>query len=234
MLSIRSLLALAALTLGGSAHAHTVWLEADKVRSGDFLVRFGGHAGKSDTYDAARLGAAAAFDAAGSPLALQRESGSGGVRLTPSAAPAVMTLSFDNGIWSKAAGGRSINKPMTELPGAVSGIHALKYNKTILQWGASATRSFGQPFELVPQSPAAPRAGQPLQLRVLIDGRPAAGIKLAFGEEGADAITDAEGLASIVARPGTNRLWAGQRQPVQGDPRLTERSIEYSLVFVAE
>lgn len=228
------LLALALLGVCAQAGAHTVWLEADKAHAGDYLVMFGGHAGKTESYPADKLGAVAAVDAAGKPVALRREDGAGGVRLSPAAAPALIAVSFDNGYWSKGADGRSVNKPMNEVPGAVSGVHAIKYHKTIVQWGEQATHAIGQPFELVPLSAATPRAGRPLKLRVLLDGKPAAGIKLAFGEEGADAVSDAEGIASIVPRAGINRLWSGRRTALNGDARTTERSIEYSLVFTAQ
>lgn len=228
--------ALAAIALFGAstqAGAHTVWLEADTAHPGDYRVMFGGHAGKTESYDMAKLGAVAARDASGKPVVLQRRDGADGVRLSPAAKPALLIVAFDNGYWSKNAKGKSINRPMTEVPDAVSGVHAIKYHKTIVQWTDAVTHATGQPFELVPVSASAPRAGQPLQLRVLIDGKPAAGIKLAFGEEGSDAMSDAQGVASIVPQPGINRLWAGQRLNVQGDPRLTESSIEYSLVFTA-
>lgn len=232
--SLRTVLAVLLLTACAQAGAHTVWLEADTARAGDYRVMFGGHAGKTESYDATKLGAVAAFDAAGKPIALNRKDAADGVRLSPAARPTLLTVTFDNGFWSKTPKGKSVNQPMTEVPGALSGVHAIKFHKTIIQWTDSISQAVGQPFELVPVSTAAPRAGQPLQLRVLIDGKPAAGIKLAFGEEGEDAVSDAQGLASIVVRPGTNRLWAGQRQNVQGDPRLTERSVEYSLIFTAQ
>lgn len=232
-LKLRAVLAMTLLGATAQAGAHTVWLEADSAHAGDYRVMFGGHAGKTESYDAAKLGAIAAQDATGKPVALHRRDGADGVRLSPAARPALLTVAFDNGYWSKTAKGKSVNRPMTEVPDAVSGVHAVKYHKTIVQWTDAVIRATGQAFELVPLSASAPRAGQPLQLRVLIDGKPAAGIKLAFGEEGSDAVSDGQGVASIVPRPGINRLWAGQRQNVQGDPRLTEISVEYSLVFTA-
>lgn len=229
-----SLLALACAALAGPAAAHSVWLEADPAQAGAYLVRFGGHADKVEGYVPRKLGAVNAYDAAGNPVAVQREDGSDSVRVHPAAVAALLTASFDNGYWSKAAGGKSINKPMTEVPGAVSGVHALKYHKTIVQWGEPATRAVGQPLELRPLTATAPRAGQPLQLEVLVDGKPAAGIRLGFGEDAANIVSDAKGVASIVPRAGLNRLWAGSRQPVRDDPRLTELSVEYSLVFTAQ
>lgn len=234
-------LALALATLGtlaaGRAAAHTVWLEDDPARAGSYVVMFGGHEGKTETYDARKLGAVGAIDAGGATVAVARSEAAGGVRLTPATAVDVLTLAFDNGYWSKTAGGRSVNRPMNEVADAVGGVHALKFHKRIVRWGERATRSYGQAFELVPVAAAAPRAGEPLRLRVLIDGTPIAGIRIAFGEEGTDAgsaVSDANGIASVVPAPGLNRLWSGRRVAVTNDPRTTELSTEYSLVFHAE
>ncbi|CAL94835.1 DUF4198 domain-containing protein [Azoarcus olearius] len=230
---LAALAALLCAALAGPAAAHTVWLEADSARAGDYLVRFGGHADKLESYPAEKLGAVHAYDAAGAPLAVQREDGAEGVRVRAAGAPVLLTASYDNGYWSKTANGKSINKPMNEVAGVRSAVHAIKFHKTIVQWGEQATRALGQPFELRPLAATPARAGQPLQLEVLIDGKPAPGIRVAFGEEGADAVSDDKGIATLTPRAGLNRLWAGRRQAVSNDPRLTELSIEYSLVFSA-
>ena len=233
---------LTAIAASGIAQAHTVWL-ADGDASGHYLLLFGGHEGRTEPYDAAKLGALQAFDARGQALGgaqAARVAGSAGFvpgRAGPlrveAPGAAMLTVSFDNGFWSKGPDGRSVNRPMNEVPGAVSGTHAMKFHKRILTWSVASARPVGQPFELLPRSADAPAAGEPLALQVLIDGRPAPGIWLAFGEAGRGAQTDAQGIASLPTRPGRNTIWAGRRTPVQGDPATTELSIEYSLVFDA-
>jgi hypothetical protein len=61
-------------------------------------------------------------------------------------------------------------------------------------------------------------------------------VKLGRGEEGTanDPVTDAEGVASFVPAIGFNRLWAGKRIPVSGNPDYTELSYEYSFGFYAK
>lgn len=232
--------ALTLATLGvfatGTAAAHTVWLDDDAAQPGSYVVMYGGHEGRTERYDAGKLGAVAAVDAGGAAVAVARRDAADGVRLTPAAAVDVLTLAFDNGYWSRTAGGRSVNRPMNEIAGAAGGVHAIKFHKRIVRWGEAATRRYGQAFELVPVEAAAPRAGVPLRLRVLIDGRPAAGIRVAFGEEDTgpgSALSDADGIASVMPVPGLNRLWSGRRVALTGDPRATEQSTEYSLVFEA-
>lgn len=230
----RGLLATLLAVVATGAVAHTVWLERD-TGTGQYRVVFGGHEGRAEAYAASKVGPLDAFAADGGTLPVVRSETADGVRMRIDGDAAVLLLSFDNGIWSRAEGGRSVEKPMNEVPGAVNGVHALKYHKTIARWGEAATRAWGQPFELVPAEAAAPRAGVPLKLRVLIDGKPAAGISVAAGEEGGPgAVSDADGYATIVPQAGFNRIWAGQRSEVGGDPRYTTLSIEYLLGFDAE
>ncbi|AVZ78122.1 DUF4198 domain-containing protein [Zoogloeaceae bacteirum Par-f-2] len=226
--------ALYSLVLAGtavSAHAHTVWLEPEH---GFYRVMYGGHEGKTEPYPVEKLKSVFAYAADGTPLSVQREDDADGVRVRAAGEAAVLTLFFDNGIWSRPEGGRSVNKPMNEVPGATSAVQALKYHKTIARWGVAATRAWGQPFELVAVDQAPPRAGEPLRLRVLIDGKPAAGIKVAADESAPGVFSDAEGLVTVRPQAGFNKLWAGQRTAVSGDPRMTTVSIEYLLTFEAE
>ena len=55
-----------------------------------------------------------------------------------------------------------------------------------------------------------------------------------IGEEGDDAVSDAEGVAVLNARAGVNRIWSGQRLEVANNPAYTQLSTEYSLVFHAQ
>ena len=73
-----------------------------------------------------------------------------------------------------------------------------------------------------------------LRLRVLIDGKPAAGIKVAADENEEGVLSDADGVVSVLPQAGFNKLWAGQRRAVSGDPRFTTVSVEYILAFDAE
>lgn len=216
-----------------AAVAHMMWLEPAGA-DGEYRVLFGGHAGRTEPYPAAKVGAIQAWDAKGRVLDVRRQDlpGEQGVRV--SAAGAVLLVgSFDNGYWSKGADGKSRNVPMTELPGAVSGVQAIKYHKLIAGWAASVARPVGQPFEVTPVTATAPRAGEPMAVRVTIGGKPAAGIALAFDEEGRDAVSGTDGVATLTPRAGRNRLWAGQRVAITDDPKTTQRSIGYSLVFDA-
>lgn len=220
------------LVAAGAAAAHTAWLEPDAVAAGTYVVRFGGHGGKTEAYAPEKLKSVQARDAKGAALVVATSVHGDGVRVAVKGAPAVLGLHFDNGIYSRAPDARSVPRPMNENPGATQGTHAVKYGKFIAQWGEIATRPLGQPFEVVPVSAAAPRAGQPWKLRVLIGGKPAAGVRVGVGEDGPQSVTtDADGVATVLPQPGLNKLWSGRRSQVAGDPRFTELSIEYLLAF---
>jgi nickel transport protein len=220
----------AALTLTlGSAQAHNVWLEPDAA--GGYLVQFGGHEGQLETYPADKLKSVQAFDRRGRKIEVAVEPRADGVRVKPERQAAMLAAHFDNGFFSKVEGGQMINKPMTENPGATSGVHALKYHKTIIQWGVIAKQPLGQQFEIVALQADTPHAGKPMRVRVLFDGKPIGGIRLSLGEKGAAVNTGADGTATITPVAGTNQLLAIRRVPVANDPRTTSMSWEYLFAF---
>ncbi len=225
-------LAAAALALQlGAAQAHNVWLEPDA--SGGYLVHFGGHEGQLETYPADKLKSVQAFDRRGRKIDVTLEPRADGVRVKPERQAAMLAAHFDNGFFSKVEGGTMVNKPMTENPGATSGVHALKYHKTIIQWGAIAKQPLGQQFEIVALTADTPHAGQPLRVRVLFDGKPISGIRLSLGEKGAAVTTATDGTATVTPAAGANQLLAIRRMPVANDPRTTSMSWEYLMAFPA-
>lgn len=236
MKSITIVSLLAALLFTNAASAHTVWLEQVAEQADAFRVRFGGHAGKLEPYEPAKLKRVDATDANGKTLAVKRTIDSDGVLLTVAGKPALIAMFFDNGIFSYTGTGPSVSKPMNEVPGATRATAAVKYHKTVVSWSDLALKPLGQAFEVVPLDNAPPRANVPLRVRVLKDGAPVAGVKLGHGEEGNadDPVTDADGIAAFIPRKGFNKLWAGKRYPVSSEPRYTELSYEYLLGFTAE
>ncbi len=226
-------LAAALLLMAGlpAAHAHNVWLAPDA--QGGYAVQLGGHAGRIESYAAEKLQGVDAYDLRGRRIAVRTEPRPGGVRVVPERQAALLAAHFDNGFFSRAGDGPAVNLPMTEHPGATSGVHAVKFHKTIIQWGAMAKKPLGQAFEIVPLAHRTPHAGAPLQFRVLLHGQPAAGVRVSLGEHGAPQATDAQGIVSVLPAAGPNQLLAALRQDVEGDARMTRRSYEYLLAFAA-
>lgn len=225
-------MAFGALLLAGTAQAHNVWLEPDA--QGGYVMQFGGHEGQVEPFDPAKLQRVHAYDLRGRPVASGVQRLSDGIRIRPDARAALIAVELDNGFFSTPGGDAQMQPlPMDRNPGAVRGVHARKFHKTVVQWGAVLQKPLGQMFELVPLQGRPPQAGQPLKVLVLLDGRPRAGVRLSWGEHGSPVTSDAQGMASVVPAPGTNTLQAILRVPVQGDARTTENSYEYLLRFAA-
>jgi len=225
-----ALLAVALAAMPG-AWAHNVWLEPDAA--GGYLVQFGGHAGQREAFDASKLKSVQALDRRGRPIEVAVVPVAGGVRVQPARQAALLAAHFDNGIFSRVGEGPMVEKPMDQHPGATGGVHAVKYHKSIIQWGVVAKKPLGQPFEIVPLAHETPHAGQPLRVQVLLDGKPAGGIRLSWGEQGAPVTTAPDGTATVTPVAGPNQLTAIRRAPVGGDARFTSLSYEYLLAFPA-
>jgi nickel transport protein len=238
MLSTRHWVVLATALTGfaSNAFAHTVWLEPVEKSATDYRVLFGGHAGKLEKYDPQKLKSVEATDKQGKKLTVTQQVSADGIRLHVDGTPALIAMHFDNGIHSRPAAGPSVEKPMNEVPDATRATYAVKYSKIIVDWSARTTKAIRQPFEVVPLDATPPAQGKPMRVQVLHEGKPVSGVKLGRGEEGTaqDPVTDAQGIAAFVPQSGFNKLWAGKRIAVSGNPQYTELSYEYLLAFDAK
>lgn len=211
------------------AHAHNVWLEPDA--HGAYVVQFGGHEGKLESFPADKLKSVQAYDLRGRKIDVSVQAVPGGAKVTPERQAALLAAHFDNGYFSKAGDGPMVNKPMNDHPGATSGVHAVKFHKTFIQWGVISKKEFGQTFEIVAATHLTPNEGEPVQFRVLLDGKPRAGVRVSLGEKGEPVMSDADGLVTVKPKAGMNQLLAVLRMPVSGDPKTTSLSYEYLLAF---
>lgn len=233
MKTFKSILAIGLLAVSSAALAHTAWLEPVPGKAGTYRVFFGGHAGKLEKLEPARAKTIDAMDAKGRKLKVSRTIDNDGMLVKVAGKPALITMHYDNGIHTRTATGPSISKPMNEVPGAISATNAVKYHKAVVSWVPMVTRPVGQPFEVVPMDATQPRAGKPMRILVQMDGKPAAGIKVGRGEDNAEAVTDANGVTTFTPQAGFNRVWAGKRIETTTEPRYTQLSYEYLLVFNA-
>ena len=225
---------LSGVAYSAAAGAHTVWLVPEAAVQGGWHVLFGGHAGEVDPYPAHKLKTVTALSADGGALAIKRRLAPDGVHLVIAGKPSLILAHYDNGIHTRRSDGPSVEKPMYEVPTAISGVRAIKYHKTIAAWTPLVARPVGQPFEVIPLSTTQPVAGKPMKVRVLIGGKPATGIKVSRNEEGGNATTDGQGVASFVPVRGYNKLWSGRRADVKSNKAYTQDSVEYSLGFFAK
>lgn len=219
-----------ALGLAGHAFAHDAWIEP---RDGAYVVLYG-HGDKVEGYAAEKVKTLAAFDAAGAPLAVSRQPAADGLRVSVTGSPALLTLHFDNGIWTKTTDG-SKNLPKREVPGALSASHSLKYAKTVLAWTPVAARPQGQALELLPLTAQAPAAGSTLPLQVLWQGKPLAGAKVivpALGKE-QPLEADAAGKVQVPVTAGKQMVSVSHKLTLQGDPEADSEAYAANLVFTA-
>lgn len=219
-----------AALLAGAAQAHNVWLEPDA--QGGYLIQFGGHAGQLEAFDPAKLQSVRAFDRRGRSADARVEQAPQGLRVLPAPEAAMIAVELDNGFFSGGgSAGAMRNVPMDQNPGATRGVHARKFHKTVIVWNALTQRDIGQFFEVTPLHGRAPHAGDWLELQVQLQGKPLAGATVSLGENGPPAKTDAQGRAKIQTARGTNHMQVIYRQPVQGNPQITERSYEALFSF---
>ncbi|XJC72939.1 DUF4198 domain-containing protein [Delftia tsuruhatensis] len=145
------------------AQAHNVWLEPDA--DGAYTVQFGGHEGKLENFAAGKLKSVEAYDTRGRRIDVAVQPVPGGARATPARKAALLAAHFDNGFFSRVGEGPMIEKPMTENPGATSGVHALKFHKTILEWGPVTREKLGQTLEIIAKTRRSPTRASPSNSR---------------------------------------------------------------------
>ena len=210
-----------------TVQAHDAWPIA---HDGGYLVVYG-HQGERENYVNDKVRHIAAFDAQGQTLQVVRYDTDQGVHFTAQGAPAVLTLEFDNGYWSRTHKG-AVNLPKNEAPGAISASHAVKFSKTVLELSPAAATARGQRLEILPLAAHAPKAGDTLAVQVMWEGTPLPNAKLMRGhDDEKPVLTDAQGKAQLPVEQG-NQTWSvTHRETLQGDPKADVYSASANLNF---
>lgn len=218
-----------------SASAHGIWTEQ---RYGHLEVVYG-HGAEDEAYSPEKIKGAWAYDEHGGQVPVSVKRLGDHARLVPIAAPAVMTVALDNGVWSKDRSGKSVNAPMAEVPGAVSASHSYKYSLAILKPHARIPERLKMAMVIRPlKDPTEVGVGKMLPVEVIIDGKPAANVPLFDDYRGLpdtqSVKTDAQGRASIVIRNAGLNIIAAQAMVAVDGEEISERSLFTSLSFVGE
>jgi uncharacterized GH25 family protein len=220
----------------GSVFAHGIWTE---IRYGHIEVVYG-HGAEDVAYAPEKIKGVWAYDQSGKGGAVTVERMGDHARLQPIAAPAVLSVALDNGVWSKTKDGKSVNAPMAEVPGAVSASRSYKYSLAILEPNACIPNNLRLAMVILPlKDPMKVGVGNFLPVEVTIDGNPAANIVLLDDYRGmrdaSSVKTDAHGHANIIIRnAGLNIIAAQAKVPVTDEKDISERSLFTSLTFVGE
>jgi uncharacterized GH25 family protein len=227
---------LAAALLIGQVQAHGLWTEQ---RRGNIETIYG-HGAEDNAFKAEKISGAWAYDGRGRMIPVTVERLDDHARLEPLKPPAVMTVALDNGPWSLTPDKQWINQGRSKVPNSTQSLHTFKYSLAIYREGVELPALDQLKMVIVPQTdPLEVGVGKLLPVRVLIDGKPAAGIELIGDYRSAphqiSATTDSEGRAQVMVRnEGLNIIAAEANLPVANDLDIETRGLFTSLTFLGE
>ncbi|WP_130901484.1 DUF4198 domain-containing protein [Pseudomonas sp. Sample_23] len=231
----KSLLLLAAL-FTGQVSAHGLWTEE---RRGNIEVIYG-HGAEDNAFKAQKISGAWAYDASGKMIPVSVERLADHARLKPLKPPAVLAVALNNGMWSQTADKKWINEGRSKVPGATEATQTFKYSLAIYQPGAKLPKLDQIKLLILPEvDPLTVGPGKSLPVRVLLDGKPAAGVKLYGDYRSApntlSTETDKDGRAQVLVRnEGLNVIAAQVEAPVKGSADVDSRGLFSSLTFLGE
>lgn len=231
----KPLLLIAAL-FTGQVSAHGLWTEE---RRGNIEVVYG-HGAEDNAFKAQKISGAWAYDASGKMIPVSVERLADHARLKPLKPPAVMAVALNNGMWSQTADKKWINEGRSKVPGATEATQTFKYSLAIYQPGAKLPKLDQIKLLILPEvDPLTVGPGKSLPVRVLLDGKPAAGVKLIGDYRSApntlSTETDKDGRAQVLVRnEGLNVIAAQVEVPVKDSVDVDSRGLFSSLTFVGE
>lgn len=231
----KSLLLLAAL-FTGQVSAHGLWTEE---RRGNIEVIYG-HGAEDNAFKAQKISGAWAYDAGGKMIPVSVERLADHARLKPLKPPALMAVALNNGMWSQTADKKWINEGRSKVPGATEATQTFKYSLAIYQPGAKLPKLDQIKLLILPEvDPLTVGPGKSLPVRVLLDGKPAAGVKLIGDYRSApntlSTETDKDGRAQVLVRnEGLNVIAAQVEVPVKDSVDVNSRGLFSSLTFLGE
>ena len=231
----KSLLLIAAL-FTGQVSAHGLWTEE---RRGNIEVVYG-HGAEDNAFKAQKISGAWAYDASGKMIPVSVERLADHARLKPLKPPAVMAVALNNGMWSQTADKKWINEGRSKVPGATEATQTFKYSLAIYQPGAKLPKLDQIKLLILPEvDPLTVGPGKSLPVRVLLDGKPAAGVKLYGDYRSApntlSTETDKDGRAQVLVRNEALNVIAAQAQvPVKDNGEVHIRALFSSLTFLGQ
>ncbi|WP_262139117.1 DUF4198 domain-containing protein [Pseudomonas sp. Marseille-Q5117] len=231
----KSLLLIAAL-FTGQVSAHGLWTEE---RRGNIEVIYG-HGAEDNAFKAQKISGAWAYDASGKMIPVSVERLADHARLKPLKPPAVMAVALNNGMWSQTADKKWVNEGRSKVPGATEATQTFKYSLAIYQPGTKLPKLEQIKLLILPEvDPLTVGPGKSLPVRVLLDGKPAAGVKLYGDYRSApntlSTETDKDGRAQVLVRnEGLNVIAAQVEVPVRDSADVDSRGLFSSLTFLGE
>ncbi|MDM8348273.1 DUF4198 domain-containing protein [Pseudomonas sp. sp1636] len=227
---------LAAALFAGQVDAHGLWTEQ---RRGNIEAIYG-HGAEDNAFKAEKISGAWAYDGRGKMIPVTLKRLDDHARLEPLKPPAVVAVALDNGPWSLTPDQQWINQGRSKVPTSTKSLHTFKYSLAIYHQGVSLPALDQLKMVILPEAdPLEVGVGKRLPVRVLVDGKPAAGIELIGDYRGAphqiSAVTDSAGRAQVMVRnEGLNIIAAEANLPVANDADIETRGLFSSLTFLGE
>jgi nickel transport protein len=209
----------------GLVQAHDYWLE---VEGDDYILfrghRHSGHRGEDLVpYDPAIVTRALCAEASGTVREVQ---GSSAYPIRIPGPCAVVLVEADSGTWSHTYTG-SQRREGAEPKSVTHTWRALETVKRLNSWGPGLGRPLSQGLEITsPKDPMGLAPGEKLRLIVTQDGRPRAGVSVAYDGD-TRGVTGANGLINLKVRHGgTQVITASLEEPdPQGGPSLLRSTV---------
>ena len=229
-------LAVLGLLFATQASAHGLWTEQ---RRGNIEVIYG-HGAEDNAFKAQKISGAWAYDVSGKMIPVTVERLPDHARLKPLKSPAVLAVALDNGMWSQTPDKKWINEGRSKVPGAIESTQTFKYSLAIYQPGAKLPQLDQIKLLILPEvDPLTVGPGKSLPVRVLLDGKPAAGVKLIGDYRNApntlSTETDKDGRAQVLVRnEGLNVIAAQVEIPLKDNADVATRGLFSSLTFLGE
>lgn len=219
--------------LGSAVDAHGIWV-ADRLDEKHIVL---GEGAKDNAYAPNNVQAVQGYTVDWHTTAAQIIDQGNHVAIKPADNAAVVGVQFDYGYWSKDKNGKYHHVPMNQVPNAVLGTHAIKYNVTYLQAGTHVQALPSIPLQIVPQlDPMTLHKGDSLPVLVLKEGKPLAGAEIipdVVNDLNHTVVTDQNGRATItIANQALNVIGLEIAFPVTDhDGMATQNKYFTSLSF---
>lgn len=235
ILAVSGALALV-LSLPLAAGAHGAWVAE---RWGNLGVVYG-HGAGDDPYDPARITQALAIAEDGATTPVEVDKREKHAILKPEGEPAAILMTFDNGYWTEKTDGKWVNEAKDKVADAKAAGHYIKNSLSLLHAHGALPAFPKQDLQILPlDNPIGRKAGDPIRLRVLHDGKPLAGAVVTLDYVNQASLksepTDADGEVIVAIRnDGLNVLAVDHSLPLENDPKADLVGYTATLSFVAE
>ncbi|MBC7962545.1 MAG: DUF4198 domain-containing protein, partial [Steroidobacteraceae bacterium] len=226
--SVFALVSALLLTLtAGGASAHDYWIE----KKGSGYAAVYGHRDQRLEYNPASLKKVTVYNAAGKPLDFKKEIQSKAIMIHPAGSACLILADLESGYWSKTIYGLK-NLPKRKASRPIESYRAYHYSKSIISGGEAALKPIeGLKLDIIPtKNPLEMKAGDNLQLKVLFEGKPYAGVSLE-GDHDKVGLTDKDGLIRVNLKKGRQIYTVERRDPLKNDPDADFISTTTTLTF---